>query len=74
MDTIDTNLDKLKSLAASRQKQIKRQNEWNKEHYKRISIAIPFELYNSIISKHGNISMNGYLTRLIRQDLDIQDT
>lgn len=76
MYTIDTNdLEQIKSLAESRKRQNKRQNEWNKQHYKRISVAIPNDLYEQILNKYSSeISMNGYLTRLIKQDLDIQDT
>lgn len=50
------------------EKQYKRQNEHIKENYDRISITLPKGTKERIKSKGESI--NGYITRLVLDDLD----
>ena len=58
-----------KSAREILKKQYDRQNKYINEKYKRVSVALRLDVYDSIRARYGDISMNGYITGLIMDDL-----
>ena len=61
-------LKEYRKLKDSKERQYKRQNEYIKNNFYRVSVTLPKE-YKSIIASAGVGSVNGYITGLVRDDL-----
>lgn len=55
-------------------KQYKRQNDYIKDNYKRVSVTIPKKTYNTLLEKKPDIKLNGYINDLIKADLEALET
>lgn len=51
-------------------KQYKRQNDYIKDNYKRVSVTIPNKIYDMLLDKNPDIKLNGYINDLIKADLE----
>lgn len=64
--------ERMKKLAESRKRQLDRQNQFQKDNYKRSSILIRNDIFEELQRQHPNISLNGYIIDLIKRDLNLK--
>ena len=67
---IKEKLEKLESIEKKNSKQYKRQNDYIKNNYKRVSVVIKNEVYEELEAKILNDKkLNSYINELIEHDL-----
>lgn len=70
MDEISKDeFERMKKLADARKRQLDRQNQFQKDNYKRVSVLIRKEIFEELKKVYPDISMNGYINGLIEKDL-----
>lgn len=70
MDEISKDeFERMKKLADARKRQLDRQNQFQKDNYKRISVLIRKDVFEELKKVYPNVSMNGYINELINNDL-----